>query len=100
MGVRQQFHLVKMYKRGISDKFVDMTSRHAICVTILLKYHFFLHESYVQQYSYFQDVHSSLSQVNQVVEFFYHLHHNLFFHLGKKDVVVDGDMEKPKNFIE
>lgn len=46
MGVRQQLHLVQRYKRGIRDKFVDIPSRHVICVVIVLKHYFFLHESY------------------------------------------------------
>ena len=50
--------------------------------------------------TYFQDVYSSLSQRNQVEEFVYHLHHNVLYHLGKKDVVTDSNMDKAKEFIE
>lgn len=33
-------------------------------------------------------------------EFVYHLHHNLLYHLGKKDVSTDSNMDKAKEFIE
>lgn len=82
------------------DKVDDMLSRHIFSATTLLKHHFVLHETYVQQYAYFQNVHLSLSQDNHVGEFDYHLRHNFLYHLGKKDVAIDGDMEKAKKFIE
>ena len=33
-------------------------------------------------------------------EFVYRLHHNVLYHLGKKDVASDSNMEKAKEFIE
>ena len=54
----------------------------------------------LKKYIYFQDVYSSLSQRNQVEELVYHLHHNVLYHLGKKDVATDDNMEKAKEFIE
>lgn len=100
MGFILLFHSVKRYKKGISNKFVDVLSRPIVCMTTFLKHHFVLHESYVQKNTYFQDVHSSLSQRNQVEEFIYHLHHNVLYHLGKKDVDIDSNMDKAKDFIE
>ena len=100
MGFILLFHSVKRYKKGISDKFFDVLSRPIVYITTFLKHYFVLHESYVQKNTYFQDVYSSLSQRNQVEENFYHLHHNLLYHLGKKDVVIDGNMDKSKEFIE
>lgn len=47
MGFLKQFHLVKRYKKGISDKFVDVLSKPIVCKTTFLKHHFVLHESYV-----------------------------------------------------
>lgn len=32
-------------------------------------------------------------------EFFYHLHHNVLYHLGKKDVATDSNMDKANEFI-
>ncbi len=94
------FHSVKRYKKGIRENFVDVLSRPIVCITIFLKHHFVLHESYVKQNTYFQDVHSSLSQRNQVEEFVYHLHHNVLYHLGKKDVATDSNVDKAKEFSE
>ena len=96
MGFLLLFHLVKRYKKGISDKFVDVLSRPIICITTFLEHHFVLHESYVQKNTYFQDVYSSLSQRNQVEELVYHLNHNVLYHLGKKDVATDSNMDKAK----
>ena len=33
-------------------------------------------------------------------EFVYHLHHNVLYYLGKKDVIIDGNMDKAKEFIK
>ena len=95
MGFLLLFHTVK----GISDKFVDVLSRLIVRITTFLKHHFVLHESYVQQNIYFQDVHSSLSQRNQVEEFVYHLYHNVLYHIGKKDVATDSNMDKAKSSL-
>jgi len=69
MGFLLLFHSIKNYRKGISDKYVDVLSRPMICITTFFKHHFVLHESYVHKNTYFQDVHSSLSQRNQVEEF-------------------------------
>lgn len=100
VGFLLLFHSVKRYKKGISDMFVDVLSRPIVCITTFLKHHFVLHESYVQKNTYFQYVHSSLSQRNQVEEFVYHWRHNVLYHLGKKDVATDSNMDKAKEFIE
>ena len=47
MGFLKKFHLVRRYKKGISDKFVDVLSKPIVCITTFLKHHFVLHESYV-----------------------------------------------------
>ena len=49
MGFLLLCHSVKRYKKGISDKFVEVLSRPIVCITIFLKHHFVLHESYVQK---------------------------------------------------
>jgi len=77
-----------------------MLSRPIVCITTSLKHHFVLHESHDKQNTYFQDVHSIPSQRNQVEEILYHLHHNVLYHHGKKDVSIDGNMEKTKEFSE
>ena len=33
-------------------------------------------------------------------EFVYHLHHNVLYHLGKKDVATNSNIDKVKEFIE
>ena len=86
MGFLQQFHLVIRYKKGIYNKFVDILSWPIVSATTLLKHNSVLHESYIEQYALdndFQDVYASLSQGNQVKELDYHLHDDLFYHLGK-----------------
>ena len=70
MGFLLLFHSVKRYKKGISDKFVDVLSRLIVCITTFLKHHFVLHESYAQKNTQFQDVYSCLSQRNQVEDLF------------------------------
>ena len=63
-----------------------MLSRPVINVSILIKNHFVLPESYVEQYAHhadFQEVYSNLSQGHQVEELDYHVHDNLLYHLGK-----------------
>ena len=63
-----------------------MLSRPIFSATTLLKHHYVLHESYIEQYALdneFQNVYASFSQGNQVEELDYHLHENLLYHLGK-----------------
>ena len=63
-----------------------MISRSTINVAILLKNHYGLPKSYVEQYACdaeFQEVYSNLSQGHQVEELDYHVHDNLLYHLGK-----------------
>lgn len=93
------FFYYSTQSKGISNKFVDVLSRLMVCITTFLKHHFVLHESYVQKNTYFQDVCPSLSQRNQVDEFVYHLHHNVLYHLGKKDVSTNSNMDKPKSSL-
>ena len=50
MGFLQHFHLVIKYKKVIYNRVIDMLSRPAINVAILLKNHYVLPESYVEQY--------------------------------------------------
>ena len=95
-GFSSTIPLGQRYKKGISEKFVYVLSRPIVCITTFLKHHFVLHESYVHKNTYFQDVHSRSSQRNQVEEFVYHLHHNVLYDLGKKDVSFDSNMDKAK----
>jgi len=63
-----------------------MISRPIVNVAILLKSHFVLPESYVEQYAHdtdFQELYSNLSQGHQVKELNYHVHDNMLYHLGK-----------------
>lgn len=86
MGFLQQFHLVIRQKKDIYNRVTDMFSRQVVNVAVLLKNHFVLPESYVEQYTQdadFQQVYSNLSQGHQVEELDYHVHDNLLYHLGK-----------------
>jgi hypothetical protein len=59
MGFLQQFHLVIEYKKGTSNKVVEMRSRPPIAASIGLKNASLSHDSYVEQYvvdEYFKDV--------------------------------------------
>ena len=85
MGFLQQFHLVIKYKKGIYNKVVDMLSR-IVNSSIILKKKYVLHESYIEQYAYdndIQDVYASLRQGNQIEELDYHVHNSFLYHLGK-----------------
>ena len=65
MGFLQQFHLViKLYKKGSSNKVVDMISRPPIISSILLKNANLSHDSYVEQYAcdeYFKDLYEKIN---------------------------------------
>jgi hypothetical protein len=50
MGFLQQFHLVIKYKKGTSNKVVDMLSIPPIVASIILKNTLLSHDSYVEQY--------------------------------------------------
>ena len=66
-----------------------MLSRPTINVAILLKNHYVMPKSYVEQYAQdadFQEVYLNLSQGHQVEELDYHVHDNLLYHLGKNFV--------------
>ena len=85
MGFLQQFHLVIRYKKGISNKFVDMLSRPIISATTLLKNDSIVHESYIEQYASnvdFKDMYANLSEGNHVEENDFYLHNNFLFHMG------------------
>jgi hypothetical protein len=51
MGLLQQFHLVIKYKKGTSNKVVDMISRPPIVDSIILKNTSLSHDIYVEQYA-------------------------------------------------
>ena len=48
MGFLEQFHLVIKYKKGMSNKVVDMISRPPIVASIILKNDSLSHDSYVE----------------------------------------------------
>jgi hypothetical protein len=51
MGFLQQFHLVIKYKKGTSNKVVDILSRPHIVASIILKNTYLSHDIYVEQYA-------------------------------------------------
>ena len=64
MGFLQQFCLVIKYKKGTSNKVVDMLSRPPIDASIILKNNSLSHDSYIEQYSiekYFKEVYAKLT---------------------------------------
>jgi len=64
MGFLQQFHLVIKYKKGTSNKVVDMLSRPPIVASIILKNAYLYHDIYVEQYvidEYFKEVFEKLT---------------------------------------
>jgi len=84
MGFLQEFHLVNKYKKGTSNKVVDMISRPPIVVSIILKNAYLSHDSYVEQYvvdKYFKEVFAKLTHGAQVEN--YCLQGKLLYHLGK-----------------
>jgi hypothetical protein len=69
MGFLQQFHLVIKYKKGTSNKVVDLLSRLPIVASIILKNTYLSCDSYVEQYDideYFKEVYEKLTHVAQV----------------------------------
>jgi hypothetical protein len=50
-GFLQQFHLVIRYKKGTSNKVVDILSRPPIVASIILKNASLSHDIYVEQYA-------------------------------------------------
>jgi hypothetical protein len=64
MGFLQQFHLVIKYKKGTSNKLVDMLSRPRIATSIILKNASLSHDSYIEQYAineYFKEVYMKIT---------------------------------------
>ena len=60
----QLFHLVIKYKKGTSNKVVDILSRPPIDASIILKNTSLSHDSYVKQYDideYFKEVYAKLT---------------------------------------
>jgi hypothetical protein len=55
MGFLKQFHLVIEYKKGTSNKVVDMLSRNAIASSIILKNTSLSHDRYIEKYSIDED---------------------------------------------
>jgi hypothetical protein len=83
MGFLQQFHLVIKYKKGTSNKVVDMLSRPPIVASIILKNASLYHDSYVEQYAIdedFKEVYEKLTHGAQVEN--YCLQGKLIYHLG------------------
>jgi ABC-type uncharacterized transport system auxiliary subunit len=56
MGFLQQFHLLIKYKKGTSNKVVDMFSRPPIVASIILKNASLSHDSYVEPYVVDEDL--------------------------------------------
>jgi hypothetical protein len=55
MGFLQQFHLVIKYKKGTSNKVVDLLSRPPIVASVILKNTSLSHDSYVEKYAIDED---------------------------------------------
>jgi hypothetical protein len=55
IGFLQQFHLVIKYKKGTSNKVVDILSRPPIVSYIILKNAFLSHDNYIEQYATDED---------------------------------------------
>lgn len=84
MGFLQQFHLVIKYKKGTSNKVVDMLSRPPISSSIIFHNASLYFESYVEQYANnndFKEIYATLTHGSQVDN--YHLQGKLLYHLGK-----------------
>jgi hypothetical protein len=66
MSFLQQFHLVIKYKKGTSNKVVDMISRPPIVASIILNNASLSQDNYVEQYGideYFKEVYEKLTHV-------------------------------------
>ena len=84
MGFLQQFYLVIKYKKGTSNKVVDMLSRPPIIASIVLKNASLSHEIYIEQYATdddFKEIYEKLTNGTQVED--YYLQGKLLYHLGK-----------------
>jgi hypothetical protein len=84
MGFLQQFHLVIKYKKGTSNKLVDILSRPPIIASIILKNAYLSHDSYIEQYPIdedFKEVYMKLTLGAQVENCC--LQGKLLYHLGK-----------------
>ena len=60
----QQFHLVIKYKKGATNKVVDMLSRPSLNALVILQNDSLANESYIEQYvanTDFKDVYQSLT---------------------------------------
>jgi hypothetical protein len=64
MGFLQQFHLVIKYKKGTSNKVVDMLYRPPIVASIILKNTSLSHDSYVEQYAIDEDFKELYEKIN------------------------------------
>jgi len=84
MGFLQQFHWVIKYKKGTSNKVVDMLSRPPITAFVILHNASLSFESYAEQYANdddFKEIYAKLTHGSQVDN--YHLQGKLLYHLGK-----------------
>jgi hypothetical protein len=73
MGFIQHFHLVIKYKKGTSNKAVDMLSRPPIASSIILNNDSLYHDIYVEQYVVdedFKEVFEKLTHGAQVENYF------------------------------
>jgi hypothetical protein len=73
MGFLQKFRLVIKYKKGMSNKVVDMLSRPPIVAFIILKNDSLSHDIYVEQYvvdEYFKQVFEKLTHGSQLDNYF------------------------------
>jgi hypothetical protein len=83
MGFLQQLHLVIKYKKGTSNKVVDILYIPPIVASIILKNTYLSHDSYVEQYAIdenFKKVYENLTHGVQVDNYF--LQGKLLYHIG------------------
>ena len=76
--------MVIKYKKGTSNKVVDMLSRPHISTFVILHNASLSFESYAKQYAnddYFKEIYAKLTVGSQVDN--YHLQGKLLYHLGK-----------------
>ena len=84
MGFIQQLHLVIKYKKGTSNKVVNMLSHPPIFASVILHNASLSFESYTEQYANdddFKEVYVKRTHGSQVEN--YHLQGKLLYHLGK-----------------